>query len=256
MTPSTMKNKTQHILRIILPLVIWLSVWQISSMVIDHRFILPSIIDTAKELTLLLGESKFYLVTLYSLLRVVAGLVLGSLIGAFLAFASYKLPIVNTIVSPLFSVIRSTPIASIIIFLYIMLSANTLTILIAILMVAPIIWQNVLDSFNAIPADLLEVCESFEINPVTKFKILIFPTVLKFFVPALITSSSLCWKASVSAEIIAYTTKSIGQFISDAKNDLNTPRVFACTVIVIIFSILLEKLSKYLLRRCENGFDN
>jgi len=246
-----MKNNIKTALRIILPAVIWISVWQISSMLIDHRFILPSVIDTFSELLVLLREPGFYLVTFYSILRVILGLILGSLLGAVLAFASYKLPIIHMLVSPLFSVIRSTPIASIIIFLYIMLSANTLTVLIAVLMVAPIIWQNVLDGFKSIPDDLHEVCTSFEIEPLTKFKILIFPTVLKFFVPALITSSSLCWKASVSAEIIAYTTKSIGKIISDAKNELDTPRVFACTVIVIILSILLERLSKYLLRRCE-----
>ena len=246
-----MKNNFRVVPRVILPLIVWLAVWQISSVLIGHRFILPSVPDTFYEILALLGESKFYLVVLYSILRVIAGLLFGSIIGALLAFASYKLPIVHMLISPLFSVIRSTPIASIIIFLYIMLSANTLTVLIAILMVAPIVWQNVLDSFKAIPDDLSEVCESFEIKGWTKFRILILPTVLRFFIPALITSSSLCWKASVSAEIIAYTSKSIGQFISDAKNDLNTPRVFACTVIVVLFSILLERLSRFLLGRCE-----
>ena len=234
-----------------MPIIIWISVWQISSMLVKHRFILPSVYDTVEEFLILIKEPKFYLALFYSVLRVVVGLVLGSIIGALLAFLSFKIKFIHSIISPLFSVIRSTPIASIIIFLYIMLSANTLTVLIAILMVAPIVWQNVLDSFKAIPEDLLEICSCFEMSSSSKFRVLIFPTVLKFFIPALITSSSLCWKASVSAEIIAYTTKSIGQFISDAKNDLNTSRVFACTVVVIIFSIMLEKLSKYLLKRCE-----
>ena len=246
-----MKNNFLKVSRIVLPLIIWISVWQISSMLIDHRFILPSVYDTVEELWILVKEPKFYLSLFYSVLRVLIGLVFGSIIGALLAYLSFKIQFIYSIVSPLFSVIRSTPIASIIIFLYIMLNANILTVLIAILMVAPIIWQNVLDSFKAIPKDLLEICSSFEMSASSRFRVLIFPTVMKFFIPALITSSSLCWKASVSAEIIAYTTKSIGQFISDAKNDLNTSRVFACTIVVIFFSIMLEKLSKYLLKRCE-----
>ena len=246
-----MQNNNKRFLKFLIPTAFWLCIWHIASLIIGHSFLLPSISDTFIALTELLKETKFYLVTLYSIFRVLFGLILGSLIGVILAYASHRFSFINYVISPLFTVIRSTPIASIIIFLYIMMSGNMLTVIIAVMMVAPIVWQNVLDSFNSIPKDLAEVCDAYEVDGFRRFKILVLPTVIKFFIPALITSSSLCWKASVSAEIIAYTTKSIGQFISDAKNDLNSPRVFACTVVVIFLSIILEKLSKKLLRRCE-----
>lgn len=249
---SIMKNKIYSVLRLILPLFFWIGAWQIASMLIGHKFLLPSVNDTAVALFELLFEVEFYLVTFLSIFRVIIGLILGSLIGIILAFTSYKVPTINNILSPLFSVVKSTPIASIIIILYIMLSGNTLTVFVAVLMVTPIVWQNVLDSFTSIPRDLIEVCDAYQVSSLVRLRILVLPSVMKYFIPALITASGLCWKASISAEIIAYTSRSLGQYINDASNNLDTPTVFACTVVVIIFSIILEKLTKYLLRRCEN----
>ena len=61
--------------------------------------------------------------------------------------------------------------------------------------------------------------------------------------------AGLAWKAEIAAEIIAYTKKSIGQGINDAKYNMDTPTVFAWTLLIILFSILLELGTKKLLRR-------
>ena len=217
-----------------------------------YKFFLPSIYDTSEALLGLLSDVGFYESVLFTILRVVVALIVGIIIGVILAYSSYKSEAVKMIVTPFFSVMRSTPIASIIIILYVIIhNANVLTVCIAVLMIAPIIWQNVLDSFSSVPGDLSEVCKAFEIKRFARFKILIFPTVLRFLIPAIITSSSLCWKATVSAEIIVLAEKSIGDIITDAKSSSQTAVVFACTIVVILLSIIFEKLSKYLLQRCE-----
>jgi NitT/TauT family transport system permease protein len=132
-----------------------------------------------------------------------------------------------------------------------MLSGDALPIVIAFLMVMPIIMQNLLDGFDAIDRELLEVCRVFELSFFKKMKILIAPTLLKYFIPAVITATGLAWKSEIAAEIIAYTKNSIGEKINDAKYFYESPTVFAWTVIIIFMSILLETITKYLLRRCK-----
>ena len=254
-----MRSKVNKVLKIILPLLFWLTIWEAGSKIFQlkygdpkYKFFLPSVFDTFRALLNLLSDSAFYESVLFTLLRVVVALIVGIIVGVILAYASYKFDTVKMIITPFFSVMRSTPIASIIIILYVIIhNANVLTVCIAVLMIAPIIWQNVLDSFDSVPNDLREVCEAFEIKRLARFKILIFPTVLRFLIPAIITSSSLCWKATVSAEIIVLAEKSIGDIITEAKSWSQTAVVFACTIVVITLSIIFEKLSKYLLRRCE-----
>ena len=122
-------------------------------------------------------------------------------------------------------------------------------ILIAILMVMPIICQTLLDGYASIDVHLSEVAKIFGFSRLKTFRVLIFPTLKSYLIPAIITASGLAWKAEIAAEIIAYTKRSIGQGINDAKYDMDTARVFAWTVVVVTLSIILEKCTKYLLRR-------
>ena len=246
-----MKNKSFSIFKSLAAIAILLAAWQISAIVIDHPFLLPDIPDTLSALGELVTRKEFYLVTLQTLLRVLSGLIIGILTGAAFAIIAYKLKFVESLLTPIVSIIKATPIASIIIILYVIMSGNALAVFIAILMVFPIVWQNLTDAFNSVPQDLVEVCTLYEIPFSKKFKIMYLPALMKYFVPAAITSTGLAWKATVSAEIIAYTTNSIGQYINDAKSSYDSPTVFAWTVIIIIFSILFEALTKSLLRRCK-----
>ena len=132
-----------------------------------------------------------------------------------------------------------------------MMNGSALAVFIAVLMVMPIIWQNMLDGYNAVDRELSEVCEIYEISAVKKFKLLIFPTLKKFMIPAIITSAGLAWKSEIAAEIIAYTKNSIGQNINDAKYNMETATVFAWTIIIIILSIIIEKTAKHFLARYD-----
>ena len=246
-----MRNKTVSILKKLASVALLLAVWQISAIAVDHPFLLPDIPDTLLALSDLIVQKTFYTALLYTFIRVLLGLTIGILFGTALAIAAYKFKFIEALTSPIVSVIKATPIASIIIILYVIMSGNALAVFIGILMVFPIVWQNLKDGFDAVPHDLSEICLSYEIPFSKRLRILYLPTLMKYFIPAAITSAGLAWKATVSAEIIAYTTNSIGQYINDAKSGYDSPTVFAWTVVIIIFSILFEALTKSLLRRCK-----
>ena len=179
------------------------------------------------------------------------GLASGIFLGVILALLSHKYYAVKAVVSPMVSVIKSTPVASFIVILWILMNGSMLAIFIAVLMVMPIIWQNMIDGYNSIDPQLSEVCEIFEFSGLKRFKILTFPALKKFMIPAIITSTGLAWKSEIAAEIIAYTKRSIGQQINDAKYNMETATVFAWTLIIIALSIAIEKSAKLLLRRYE-----
>ena len=52
----------------------------------------------------------------------------------------------------------------------------------------------------------------------------------------------LCWKAGVAAEVIGIPGGSIGEKLYHAKIYLNTPDLFAWTIVIIGISVLFEKL--------------
>ena len=246
---SIMKSNLFKTVKFILSILFWIVVWEVAARLINHSYLLPTLPQTLVALWKIVSSGRFFSAVFLSILRVVSGLVIGTLLAIILAALSYRFEIVKILFSPLVSVVKSTPIASVIILLWIMLSGNLLAIFISVLMVLPIVWQNLIDGYNSIDNELLEVCHVFNFSYRKRLKVLIIPTLIKYFIPALITSVGLAWKAVISAEIIAYVNNSIGQFINDSKYNFDTPSVFAWTLIVIIFSLILEKLTKYLLAR-------
>ena len=244
-----MKNKILSVARIIVPLLFWITVWQILSMIINHTYFLPSVPETFSALFMLLRTEKFFKIVFLTMLRVIIGLTLGIVFGILLAFLSHISVVVKDITTPLMSIIKSTPVATFIIILWVMMDGSSLAVFIAVLMVMPIIWQNMMDGYNSINRELSEVCDVFEFSFIKRMRILILPILIKYLIPGIITASGLAWKSEIAAEIIAYTKNSIGHHINDAKYNFDTATVFAWTLIIIVMSIVIEKITKYFLGR-------
>jgi len=252
MTVSTMKNKLlKGIANPLLIAAFWIGVWYIAALLVGSVLLLPTPHETLFALFELLGTLEFYKVVLFTLIRVLLGLILGVLAGVALAVLCHKLEPLKMLISPAISIIRATPVASFIVLLWILVSGNALTVIVAFLMVMPIVWQNTLDGFNSIPKELVEVANIYELDFKRKFTVLILPVLSKYIFPAIITSVGLAWKSEIAAEIIAYTKNSIGMYINDAKSFMLTPTVFAWTAVIVFMSILLELFTRKLLRSTE-----
>jgi NitT/TauT family transport system permease protein len=151
------------------------------------------------------------------------------------------------------TLVKSTPVASIIMVLWVIIGSANLPSVLGFLMVAPIIWQNLTDGFSSIDKDLSEFCDVFEFSRKKRFKILIYPTLLKYFIPAALTSIGLAWKSGIAAEILTYTKNSIGKNISDAKAYFEGTDLLAWTVTVITISLAFEFLISRVARRVRNA---
>ena len=253
MTISTMKsNKFNKLFKGILIFAFWVAVWFLFALIINDSTLLPSPYETAKALFDLLRLSSFYSAIFFSFLRVTAGLISGITIGTVLAFLSHKFTLLRSILSPIISIMKAMPVATFILILWITLRGWVLTVFIGFIMVMPIIFQNVLSGLDSIDKELVEVAKIFEFSKIKKLRLLIFPSVFPFLFPAIITSIGLAFKSQIAAEVIAYTNKSIGQYIYDATYGLNTDVVFAWATVIIVFSIGLESLCKYLIGRVKN----
>lgn len=255
MKKRTIDRRVKGILPL-LSLLFWIGLWFVLSSIVDNSYFLPSPIDTVASLIDLLSESYFYKVIFLSLLRVIAGLALGTLLGVLLATLCYLFPWLKSFVTPIVTLIKAMPVAAFIIILWITVRGSALTILIGVMMVMPIIFQNTLEGYGAINTELRECALVFELPTLTRLKLLVLPTVLSYLAPALITSIGLAFKSQIAAEIIAYTKSSIGQYIFDAKYNLNTPEVFAWALVIISFSILIERLTRLIMRRVRNVSEN
>ena len=65
----------------------------------------------------------------------------------------------------------------------------------------------------------------------------------------MLTALGLDWKAGVAAEVLCTPKFSVGKEMFDAKQILETTDLFAWTMVVILLSLILEKMLKYFLER-------
>ena len=79
------------------------------------------------------------------------------------------------------------------------------------------------------------------------------PSVLPYFASGCHTAMGLAWKAGVAAEVLCVPKLAIGTQVYFSKIYLETPSLFAWTIVVVALSFLLERVIGGLLRRLEGG---
>ena len=146
------------------------------------------------------------------------------------------------------TIIKSTPVASIIMVLWVIIGSDTVPLAIAILMVMPMIWESAHNALNSADKSLLEVCAIYKISGLFKIKIMYWPLLITHTLPSILTASALAWKSGIAAEIISYTTNSIGKEIFLAKSYLEMASVFAWTIVVVLLSLAINYAVKHLLK--------
>ena len=183
-----MKNKVSKSL-LLTPAVIlfWLAMWDILSAIIGIELILPGVSAVFSALLSLIFKLSFWETILYSLLRILLGFIIGTLLGILLSILTNYSFIANSLISPFMTVIRATPVASFIMILWLLIGSDTVPTAITVIMVMPIIWQNLKDGFAAVDPLLSEVCDIYEFSASKRLAILTFPTLKKYISPAIIS---------------------------------------------------------------------
>lgn len=217
--------------------------WDIVSYTLVLPFAVPSVKDTLRVLFSLLKTKDYWTTIFLSVLRITEGLLIGTVIGTFLAFLCYLQKSIEDFLKPVMTVIRATPVVSFILILWIVLrTKNLVPTVISAFMVIPVVFGQIQTGLSVMDKKRMEVLEIFEIRGKRKWKEFILPSVLPYFFSAMLTCAGLSWKAGVAAEVIVYSEHSIGQKISDAKNFLDGPELFAWTLTVILFSVVFEQI--------------
>lgn len=227
----------------------WLLLWQGIYLLVQKEILIASPLATARRIIELCGTAEFWRITGGSLLRILCGFLSGLLIGTALATLSAAMPFLHALFRPLVGIAKATPVASFIILALCWIGTGKVPAFIAALMVFPILFGNVYEGIRTTPADLLEMGGSFCLSRKTVFLQIYLPHVFPYFLAGTTTALGLAWKAGIAAEVLSTPRDSIGLMLHNAKIYIETVDLFAWTVVVILLSMLLERLLVLLLGR-------
>lgn len=232
----------------ILVIFFWLLLWELASRRINQVIILPSPLMAGQTLLRLCITAEFWGAILFTSLRIILGFVLGLLIGIALAVAAYNFNIIKSLITPLMKLAQAMPVASFIILALIWIKSKNLSVLTSFMMVMPIIYANIYEGLTAADEKLLQMARVFRIGRWRKIRAIFLPALRPYFAAAISVGVGLCWKAGIAAEVIGIPSGSIGQRLYEAKLYLMTKELFAWTAVIIIISIVFEKIVMLLVK--------
>ena len=237
--------------RVLLPVLFWLGVWQLAAAAVGQELLLPGPAAVGRRLLELAAGAVFWQTALASLLRIFGGLLLGVALGALLAGLTSWVPLLDWVLTPAVKVVRATPVASFILLVYLWVERGRVPGLISALMVLPVVWGNVTRGIAETDPQLLELARAYGFGRGRTLRRIYIPSVLPYFASGCRTALGLAWKAGVAAEVLCQPQNAIGTQIYNTKYYLETPSLFAWTLVVIALSFLLEWAVGGLLRRAE-----
>ena len=234
----------------------WVLVWWGISAIVGNPIIFPapsSVLLRAFELAMGSESATFWLSILYSIIRIVFGLICAIAAAVLTSAVAFRFKPVESVLKPLITVIKSTPLVSFIFIAYIAFieDQNPLPSFIAGLIVFPVIYDSILSALKRTPKELIEVSDVFGCSFYERLRYLWVPSALPSFITASKTSIGLAWKAGVAAEaLVAIPTMiSIGTELSQAKKQIETADQFAWTLVIILLSLMIEILFSALAKK-------
>ena len=230
---------------------VWIVVWAVLSAFVGEEIFLPSPVSVVKSLFSLIPQPSFWKAVVFTLSRVIVGIVLSSVIAIVLAVLSSFSEKLEVLLSPLVKAVRSIPVASVIILVLLWVKSRNLSVVISSLVVFPVIYTSVLSGMKNTSPLLIEMASNYSVGRRKRIRYIYIPSVFPYLKAGMRTAVGFAWKSAVAAEVIGLPKNSIGTALYEAKIYLLTSDLFSWTLVIVILSALFEKVTLFLLEEAE-----
>lgn len=242
-----MKNRMLKGLWVLLSIFFWIGLWWLLAALFQKPLLLPTPLAVLGTLWELMKTPLFWKTVLFSLSRILIGIAVALLAGAALAVLTVRFRMFHHLFSPLLTLFKATPVASIIFLILLWVGRDSVPLVIAFMMALPIVWSNVREGLLQSDKQLLEVTRVFGFSWHKKLFALYLPSLSPYFAAACRSAIGIAWKAGIAAEVLCVPKDSIGRAIYEGKQYLLTNELFAWTLTVVLISVVIERGTLWLL---------
>jgi NitT/TauT family transport system permease protein len=230
-------------------IVVFCAVWFAGAGIVNSNLILPGPLAVITRFIALLKDGAFYKALGTSAVRLFTGLVISAPAGFLAGLVCGLNKRACAFFRPLFTVIASTPVMSVILIAYLALGADRTPVFTVFLLVFPIIVSTTIEGLQAVSLELRELFEVYRLGRMQRLRHLYLPVLMPFLTGGIRAALALGWKVVVAAEVLVQPMNALGSGIQRAKAYLETVELFAWTLAVI----LAAALSDVVLRLCAQS---
>lgn len=231
-----MKKISYTLISVLSILVLWL----LFSIKIDNAIILPNPFDVFSELAYILTDGDSLMIIAHTLTRLFVSLGVAFILGVVLGLLGGLNKKLDLLIRPVVTVVRTLPVASIIIVLLIWFGYQKAPYVITILVIMPVIYESVVNGLNSIDNDYHDVISVYYGFDIRLIKMVYLPLISPFILTSVIQSLGLGIKVLVMAEMLSQTRNSIGYIIYLERLNIEIARLFAWTIVLILIVSIIE----------------
>ena len=229
-------------------------IWSAAALIVDDEIILPSFIDVLKKLTSMFKTGALLPEILKTTSRIMIGVFISIVFGNFLAYISYRFNL-KEYLEPLFSILRTIPVISIVLIVLFFAEKNLLSIIVVIFVTLPIVYENVHTALTNIDSGKLELAEVYDLKSGTVFRHIELPAIIKSTLMSLRIALGLSFKAGATSEVVSGATGGLGELMYVSKLSFDMPELIAITFVIIILSFIFEMIAGFLYKRSLKIYD-
>lgn len=243
--------KIRHYTENLCIILFWILLWELASRAISNVIFLPGPYAVLKALFEMMKTKAFYRALGLSFRRIAAGFLAGFFLSLLLSFTGFFFPFFHRLIAPVLTLVKTVPVASVIILLLIWSGSGYLSFWIACFVTLPVLYQNIRVGLEQTDPELAEIAKVFRLSFPGQIRHLYFPTVLPYLSSGCRTAVGMSFKAGAAAEVIAVASGTIGEGIYLSKIYLCTDELFAWTIALVLLSLGFEKIVVFLLNLTE-----
>lgn len=229
-----------------------LAVWALASLRLPG-YALPAPLTVLEQIGAFLVSAKLAGHIAASIFHVAAALAFAFLVGTALAMAGHYVPITRVLIGRLSAFLNSFSSIGWALLAILWFGLNDASVIFVIgIIILPIYMINMQAALDQLDADLIEMTTSFTRSWPRTFSLIVLPALYPFMLATTRLAFGIAWKVALTAELFGGNS-GFGFLINIARQDIDTPRIFAVIALMIVISyatdhLIFAPLERYLTR--------
>lgn len=237
-----MKNK-DRVLNLIVPIISILCIlilWSAVAVVADNPYLLPTFGQTVTVFFSLFGKAEFYLALFGTVIRSLIAFIISFALALGLAILTGKYKRVQKAVAPIISIIRVLPTIAVVLLLLVWTNDFVAPIIVTFLVVFPTLYLNVKNALDSVDYEQIQMCNVFGVSKKDILLKVQLPQIYPPIFKAIGAGLSLNIKLMVAAEVLAFTTNSLGNLLHLSKLYDQMATMMALVLVTVILGLIIE----------------
>lgn len=234
-----------------LSVLFWIAIWLLIARLVGNELLLAGPLETLSAFGQSLCDPTFWDAVGYTASRIVITAFVSAIAGMLVGYIAYRIPVIQAICAPVLQIMKSAPIACIVVIILVAWGGQGAFITIIVFVSFPPFYVAMQQALAERPYDTERVLRLLGASNLQIFYACTWPSSLPFFTAASKTAIAMSWRAGITAEILSLPLGSIGAQVYVSKLTLDSAELLVWTLVVMILSWVNEQIILWLLKQSK-----